>query len=54
VLTGGRRWHAAPGLKYKATLSVAHGVGLRAEIISLKIKEIDSTRVVMVIWVEQG
>ena len=39
----------------KETLSVAHGVGLRAsEIISLKIEEIDSIRVVMVIWVEQG
>lgn len=44
---------AAPGLKYRAALSVAYGAGLRAaEIISLKITDIDSTR--MVIRVEQG
>ena len=44
---------AAPGLKYKATLSVAYGAGLRAsEAISLKINDIDSKR--MVIRVEQG
>ena len=44
---------AAPGLKYKAALSVAYGAGLRAsEIISLKVSDIDSTR--MVIRVEQG
>src|SRR5467141_64260 len=44
---------AAPSLKYKAALSVAYGAGLRAsEIISLKIEDIDSTR--MVIRVEQG
>ena len=44
---------AAPGLKYKAALSVAYGAGLRAsEIISLKVADIDSTR--MVIRVEQG
>jgi integrase/recombinase XerD len=44
---------AAPGLKYKAALSVAYGAGLRAsEVISLKVKDIDSTR--MVIRVEQG
>ncbi|HEY4041146.1 MAG TPA: site-specific integrase [Rhodopila sp.] len=44
---------AAPGLKYKAALSVAYGAGLRAsEIISLKITDIDSAR--MVIRVEQG
>ena len=44
---------AAPGLKYKAALSVAYGAGLRAtEVISLKIGDIDSTR--MVIRVEQG
>jgi integrase len=44
---------AAPGLKYRAALSVAYGAGLRAaEIISLKIGDIDSTR--MVIRVEQG
>jgi len=44
---------AAPGLKYRAALSVAYGAGLRAnEVISLKIGDIDSTR--MVIRVEQG
>jgi len=44
---------AASGLKYKAALSVAYGAGLRAsEIISLKIGDIDSAR--MVIRVEQG
>src|SRR3984893_13667338 len=44
---------AAPGLKYKAALSVAYGAGLRAaEVVSLKISDIDSTR--MVIRVEQG
>jgi integrase/recombinase XerD len=44
---------AAPGRKYKAALSVAYGAGLRAsEIISLKVSDIDSTR--MVIRVEQG
>ena len=44
---------AAPRLKYKAALSVAYGAGLRAaEVISLKIGDIDSKR--MVIRVEQG
>jgi integrase/recombinase XerD len=44
---------AAPGLKYQAALSVAYGAGLRAsEVISLKISDIDSKR--MVIRVEQG
>src|SRR5499425_24893 len=44
---------AAPGLKYKAALSVAYGAGLRAsEVISLKVSDIDSTR--MIIRVEQG
>src|SRR6516225_6422299 len=34
---------AAPGLKYKAALSVAYGAGLRAaEIVSLKVADIDS------------
>ena len=38
---------AAPGLKYKAALSVAYGAGLRAaEVISLKIGDIDSKRMV--------
>jgi site-specific recombinase XerD len=44
---------AAPGLKYKAALSVAYGAGLRAaEVVSLKLSDIDSQR--MVIRVEQG
>src|ERR1700685_900991 len=44
---------AAPGLKYKAALSVAYGAGLRAaEVISLKLSDIDSQR--MLIRVEQG
>ncbi|MGY4498377.1 site-specific recombinase XerD [Bradyrhizobium sp. GM24.11] len=44
---------AAPGLKYKAALSVAYGAGLRAtEVVSLKISDIDSQR--MIIRVEQG
>jgi site-specific recombinase XerD len=44
---------AAPGLKYRAALSVAYGAGLRAsEVISLKVSDIDSIR--MVIRVEQG
>jgi integrase/recombinase XerD len=44
---------AAPGLKYKAALSIAYGAGLRAsEVISLKIADIDSDR--MVIRVDQG
>jgi integrase/recombinase XerD len=44
---------AAPGLKYKAALSVAYGAGLRAsEVISLKLTDIDSKR--MLIRVEQG
>jgi integrase/recombinase XerD len=44
---------AAPGLKYKAALSVAYGAGLRAsEVVSLKVSDIDSAR--MLIRVEQG
>jgi integrase/recombinase XerD len=44
---------AAPGLKYKAALSVAYGAGLRAsEVVSLKVADIDSDR--MIIRVEQG
>ncbi len=44
---------AAPGLKYRATLSLAYGAGLRAsEVVSLKLSDIDSSR--MVIRVEQG
>ena len=44
---------AAPGLKYRAALSVAYGAGLRAsEVVSLKLSDIDSER--EVIRVEQG
>ncbi len=46
---------AAPGLKYRAALSVAYGAGLRAsEVVSLKISDIDSDSERMVIRVEQG
>ena len=46
---------AAPGLKYKAALSVAYGAGLRAsEVVSLKVSDIDSDSERMVIRVEQG
>jgi len=48
-----RLLNAAPGLKYKAALSVAYGAGLRAaEVVSLKVSDIDSGR--MIIRVEQG
>jgi site-specific recombinase XerD len=48
-----RLLNAAPGLKYKAALSVAYGAGLRAaEIVSLTVSDVDSQR--MVIRVEQG
>ena len=48
-----RLLNAAPGLKYKAALSVAYGAGLRAgEVVSLKPSDIDSKR--MIIRVEQG
>ena len=44
---------AAPNLKARAALSVAYGAGLRAaEVVSLKVSDIDSER--MVIRVEQG
>ena len=44
---------AAPGLKYKAVLSVAYGAGLRvSEVVTLKVSDIDSKR--MVIRIEQG
>ena len=44
---------AAPGLKYRAALGVAYGTGLRAsEVVSLKVSDIDSERIV--IRVEQG
>ena len=48
-----RLLNAAPGLKYKAALSVAYGAGLRAaEVTSLKVSDIDSKR--MIIRVEQS
>ena len=44
---------AAPGLKYKAALSVAYGAGLRvSEVANLKVSDIDSQR--MTLRVEQG
>jgi site-specific recombinase XerD len=44
---------AAPGIKYKAALSVAYGAGLRvSEVVSLKVADIDSKR--MMLRVEQG
>jgi integrase/recombinase XerD len=44
---------AAPGLKYKAALSVAYGAGLRvSEVANLKVSDIDSQR--MTVRVEQG
>ncbi len=46
---------AAPGLKYRAALSLAYGAGLRAsEVVSLKVSDIDSDPERMVIRVEQG
>lgn len=48
-----RLLEAAPGIKYKAALSVAYGAGLRvSEVAHLKIDDIDSQR--MLIRVEQG
>jgi integrase/recombinase XerD len=48
-----RMLEAAPGLKYKAALSVAYGAGLRvSEVVSLKVCDIDSGRMLM--RVEQG
>jgi integrase/recombinase XerD len=44
---------AAPGPKYKAALATAYGAGLRvAEVIALKVSDVDSTR--MMLRVEQG
>ena len=44
---------AAPGIKYKAALSVAYGAGLRvSEVVSLKVSDIDSKR--MMLRVERG
>src|SRR3984957_11481521 len=48
-----RLLEAAPGLKYKAALSVAYGAGLRvSELANLKVSDIDSQR--MTLRVEQG
>jgi integrase/recombinase XerD len=48
-----RLLEAAPGLKYKAALSVAYGAGLRvSEVANLKVADIDSER--MTLRVEQG
>ena len=48
-----RLLEAAPGLKYKAALSVAYGAGLRvSEVANLKVRDIDSER--MTLRVEQG
>ena len=48
-----RLLEAAPGVKYKAALSVAYGAGLRAsEVVSLKVSDIDSKR--MMLRVERG
>ncbi len=48
-----RLLEAAPGLKYKAALSVAYGAGLRvSEVVALKVSDIDSER--MTLRVEQG
>ena len=39
---------AAPGLKYKAALSVAYGAGLRvSEVVALKVSDIDGKRMVI-------
>ena len=48
-----RLLEAAPGLKYKAALSVAYGAGPRvSEVANLKVSDIDSQR--MTLRVEQG
>ena len=48
-----RLLEAAPGLKYKAALSVAYGAGLRvSEVAKLKVSDIDRER--MTLRVEQG
>src|SRR6266542_2946008 len=44
---------AAPGVKYKAALSVAYGAGLRvSEVVALKVSDIDSQR--MMLRIEQS
>jgi integrase/recombinase XerD len=48
-----RLLEAAPGPKYKAALSAAYGAGLRvSEVVSLKVSDIDSSR--MLLKIEQG
>jgi integrase/recombinase XerD len=48
-----RLLEAAPGPKYKAALSAAYGAGLRvAEVVALKVSDVDSTR--MLLRIEQG
>ena len=48
-----RLLEAAPGLKYKAALSLAYGSGLRvSEVVALKVSDIDSER--MTLRVEPG
>jgi site-specific recombinase XerD len=48
-----RLLEAAPGPKYKAALATAYGAGLRvSEVVSLKVGDVDSTR--MMLRIEQG
>jgi integrase/recombinase XerD len=48
-----RRIEAAPGRKYRCAFSIAYGAGLRSsEVVSLKVSDIDSTR--MVLRIEDG
>jgi len=48
-----RLLQAAPGVKYKAALSLAYGAGLRvSEVVALKVSDIDSER--MTLRIEQG
>ena len=49
----GRLLQAAPGVKYKAALSLAYGAGLRvSEVAALNVSDIDSER--MTLRIEQG
>ena len=49
----GRLLQAAPGVKYKAALSLAYGAGLRvSEVAAQKVSDIDSER--MTLRIEQG
>ena len=50
-----RLLQAAPGLKYKAALSVAYGAGLRvSEVANLKVSDIDSERMTLTGRAGQG